>query len=51
MAVKDFCVHICKIVFKKYYKQICFTKEDNYYSLKESKRKYLVLFATNEKST
>ena len=32
--------------FKKYYKQIGFSKESSYYSMKNIKKKYLLLFAS-----
>ena len=34
-------------IFENYCKQIAFTKEDSYYSLKKEQKRYLILFPTN----
>ena len=43
MKVKD----VREFIFENYYKEIGFTKKDNYYLLKKAEKRDFVLIATN----
>ena len=47
MAIKKMTINELKdFIFENYYKQIGFTKENSYYSIKDKKKKDLFLLAT-----